>query len=83
MERFERLFGMAKPYLMVIFVQFGYAGMTILVKSALDKGMSPHVFVVYRYAVATLVIAPFAIIFDRSFHYSPPTSYFLCLHIEG
>ncbi|XP_023531408.1 WAT1-related protein At2g39510-like [Cucurbita pepo subsp. pepo] len=65
MERFERLFGMAKPYLMVIFVQFGYAGMTILVKSALDKGMSPHVFVVYRYAVATLVIAPFAIIFDR------------------
>ncbi|XP_022973899.1 WAT1-related protein At2g39510-like isoform X3 [Cucurbita maxima] len=65
MEGFGRLFELAKPYLVVVFVQFGYAGMTILAKSALDKGMSPHVFVVYRHAVATLVIAPFAIIFDR------------------
>ena len=65
MEGFDRLFGLAKPYLVVVFVQFGYAGMTILAKSALDKGMSPHVFVVYRHAVATLVIAPFALIFDR------------------
>ena len=65
MEGYGRLFELAKPYLVVVFVQFGYAGMTILAKSALDKGMSPHVFVVYRHAVATLVIAPFAIIFDR------------------
>ncbi|XP_022993516.1 WAT1-related protein At2g39510-like isoform X2 [Cucurbita maxima] len=55
----------SKPYLGVVFVQLGYAGMTILAKTALDKGMSQYVFVAYRQIVATLVFAPFAIIFDR------------------
>lgn len=66
MESFVRFMRSAKPYFGVIFVQFGYAGMTILTKSALDKGMSQHVFVAYRQVAATLVIAPFAIIFERS-----------------
>ncbi|KAA0050295.1 WAT1-related protein [Cucumis melo var. makuwa] len=65
MESFVRFMRSAKPYFGVIFVQFGYAGMTILTKSALDKGMSQHVFVAYRQVAATLVIAPFAIIFER------------------
>lgn len=55
----------AKLYLGVIFLQFGYAGMSIISKHALNKGMSQHVLVVYRHAIATLVIAPFALIFDR------------------
>lgn len=55
----------AKPFLAVILLQFGYAGMTIISKFALNKGMSPHVLVVYRHAVATIVIAPFAIVLDR------------------
>lgn len=66
MESFIRFLRSAKPYFGVIFVQFGYAGMAILTKSALDKGMSQHVFVAYRQVAATLVIAPFAIIFERS-----------------
>ncbi|XP_038892787.1 WAT1-related protein At2g39510-like [Benincasa hispida] len=65
MESFLRFLGFAKLYFGVIFVQFGYAGLTILTKSALDKGMSQYIFVVYRQIAATLVIAPFAIIFER------------------
>lgn len=69
----------AKPFLAVVFMQFGYAGMSIIAKSALNQGMSPHVLVVYRHAIATLVIAPFALVFDRS----DPTSstYNIYIHI--
>ena len=55
----------AKPFLAVVLMQFGYAGMSIISKHALNEGMSQHVLVVYRHAVATIVIAPFAFIFDR------------------
>ncbi|KAM3217351.1 WAT1-related protein [Capsicum annuum] len=60
-----KLYNTAKPFLAVIFLQFGLAGMDILTKVALNEGMSNYVFVVYRHAVATLVIAPFAIILDK------------------
>ncbi|XP_023517897.1 WAT1-related protein At2g37460-like [Cucurbita pepo subsp. pepo] len=55
----------AKPFLSVVFLQFGLAGMDILSKAALNQGMSNYVLVVYRHAVATIVIAPFALIFDK------------------
>lgn len=61
----SELFIRAKPFLAVIFLQFGLAGMDILSKAALNEGMSNYVFVVYRHAVATIVIAPFAIILDK------------------
>ncbi|XP_010554433.1 PREDICTED: WAT1-related protein At2g39510-like [Tarenaya hassleriana] len=48
-----------------MFLQFGIAGLAIIAKSALNKGMSPHVLAAYRHIVATLVIAPFAFFFDR------------------
>ncbi|KAK4783801.1 hypothetical protein SAY86_018169 [Trapa natans] len=53
------------PFLAVIFVQFGYAGLAVIAKFALDKGMNQHVFVVYRHIVATLLVAPFAFAFER------------------
>ncbi|KAJ9175677.1 hypothetical protein P3X46_014210 [Hevea brasiliensis] len=65
MESWAQFFEKAKPFLAVIFLQFGYAGLSIISKFALNKGMSQHVLVVYRHAVATIVISPFAIIFDR------------------
>ncbi|KAK6779331.1 hypothetical protein RDI58_021515 [Solanum bulbocastanum] len=65
MEAVRELYNRAKPFLAVIFLQFGLAGMDILTKVALNEGMSNYVFVVYRHAVATLVIAPFAIILDK------------------
>ncbi|CAL0310426.1 unnamed protein product [Lupinus luteus] len=58
---FERM----KPFLAVVFLQFGFAGMDVLSKAALNKGMSNYVLVVYRHVVAFIVITPFAIILDK------------------
>ncbi|KAL4591925.1 hypothetical protein LXL04_004900 [Taraxacum kok-saghyz] len=64
-EGMSEFFHKGKPYFGVFFIQFGFAGMDILSKVALNEGMSNYVFVVYRHVVATLVMAPFAILFDR------------------
>lgn len=57
--------GRLKPYLAAMFLQVGLAGMDILSKSALNQGMSNYALVVYRHAIATLVMAPFAAILDK------------------
>ena len=49
-----------KPALAMLALQFSYAGIALLSRGALLEGMSPRVFVVYRQAIATLVIAPLA-----------------------
>ncbi|XP_072960013.1 WAT1-related protein At5g07050-like [Typha angustifolia] len=54
-----------KPYIAMISLQFGYAGMNIITKVSLNHGMSHYVLVVYRHAFATLSIAPFALILER------------------
>ncbi|KAF2296006.1 hypothetical protein GH714_035642 [Hevea brasiliensis] len=54
MESWAKFFEKAKPFLAVIFLQFGYAGLSIISKFALNKGMSQHVLVVYRHAIATI-----------------------------
>lgn len=53
------------PFIAVLFLQFGYAVMDVLSKAALNKGMSNYVFVVYRHAVAFIVVTPFALYFDK------------------
>ncbi|KAL8162657.1 hypothetical protein V2J09_014146 [Rumex salicifolius] len=55
----------SKPYVAMICLQFGYAGMNILTKLSLNNGMSHYVLVVYRHAFATAVIAPFALLIER------------------
>ncbi|KAF8719390.1 hypothetical protein HU200_024100 [Digitaria exilis] len=55
----------AKPYIGMISLQFGYAGMNVLTKVSLNQGMSHYVLVVYRHAFATLSIAPFALVLER------------------
>ncbi|XP_050230769.1 WAT1-related protein At5g07050 [Mercurialis annua] len=55
----------SKPYFAMISLQFGYAGMNIITKVSLNRGMSHYVLVVYRHAIATAVIAPFALFFER------------------
>uniref|UniRef100_A0A1J3JJL4 WAT1-related protein n=1 Tax=Noccaea caerulescens TaxID=107243 RepID=A0A1J3JJL4_NOCCA len=55
----------ARPFISVVLLQVGLAGMDILSKAALNKGMSNYVLVVYRHAVATVVMAPFAFYFDK------------------
>ncbi|CAN1814528.1 WAT1-related protein At5g07050 [Linum perenne] len=55
----------SKPYFAMVALQFGYAGMNIITKVSLNHGMSHYVLVVYRHAIATAVIAPFALFFER------------------
>ncbi|KAI5575064.1 hypothetical protein POPTR_010G209200v4 [Populus trichocarpa] len=73
----------AKPFLAVVLMQFGYAGMSIISKHALNEGMSQHVLVVYRHAVATIVIAPFAFIFDRKVRPKMTLSIFFKIMLMG
>ncbi|GJV40612.1 drug/metabolite transporter [Tanacetum coccineum] len=49
----------------------GLSGMDIISKVALNEGMSNYVFVVYRHAVATVVMAPFAIVLDKYISWVP------------
>ncbi|XP_052180102.1 WAT1-related protein At5g07050-like [Diospyros lotus] len=55
----------SKPYLAMMSLQFGYAGMNIISKVSLNGGMSHYVLVVYRQIIATAVIVPFALFFER------------------
>ncbi|XP_027337870.1 WAT1-related protein At4g30420-like [Abrus precatorius] len=48
------------PTMAMLLVQFLYAGNSLVVKTVLLQGMSPRVFIVYRHAFATTVIAPIA-----------------------
>ncbi|KAL3619293.1 hypothetical protein CASFOL_036863 [Castilleja foliolosa] len=61
----SKLVKQLKPYLAVIFLQCGFAGFTIIAKFALDQGMSHYTFSVYRNVIATVVVAPFALVFER------------------
>ncbi|KAE8814086.1 Auxin-induced protein 5NG4 [Hordeum vulgare] len=54
-----------KPYLAMVLLQVGFAGMYIIAVASLKAGMSHFVLVVYRNLVATAVMTPFAIYFER------------------
>ncbi|KAM3224666.1 hypothetical protein ACQJBY_057818 [Aegilops geniculata] len=54
-----------KPYLAMVLLQVGFAGMYIVAVASLKRGMSHFVLVVYRNLVATAVMAPFALYFER------------------
>lgn len=58
-------FQISKPYIAMISLQFGYAGMNIMTKVSLNRGMNHYVLVVYRHAIATIAMAPFAFFFER------------------
>ena len=55
-----------KPYLAMVSLQFGYAGMYVISLVSLKRGMSHYILSVYRHVVATVLIAPFAIVLERS-----------------
>ncbi|XP_068329803.1 WAT1-related protein At2g39510-like [Pyrus communis] len=57
--------GMKKLLIAVILLQCGYAGQNVIARLALNQGMSHYVFLVYRMAIATVLISPFALILDR------------------
>ncbi|KAK3009452.1 hypothetical protein RJ639_014209 [Escallonia herrerae] len=75
-----QMFNRAKPYVLVIFVQVGFAGFGIIAKSALNQGMSHYTLSVYRNAIAAVVFAPFAIVLERP---RMTTSFFFKLLLLG
>ncbi|PON91448.1 Plant-drug/metabolite exporter [Trema orientale] len=74
---------LVKPFIGIITLQFGYGGMVIISKFALNKGMNQHVLVVYRNVVAAAVIAPFAIILDRNTRPKMTSSVFVKIMLLG
>ncbi|KAL4337193.1 hypothetical protein HN51_047293 [Arachis hypogaea] len=65
MESSSNWYERSKPFIAVTFLQFGFAGMDVLSKAAMNKGMSNYVLVVYRHLVAFFAIAPFALFLDK------------------
>ncbi|XVF39366.1 hypothetical protein PTKIN_Ptkin01aG0029000 [Pterospermum kingtungense] len=61
----SRVLNKAKPFLAIISLQFGYAGMYIISLVSMKHGMSSFILSTYRHVVATIVIAPFAFVLER------------------
>ncbi|KAK6158187.1 hypothetical protein DH2020_005501 [Rehmannia glutinosa] len=61
----SKLVNKLKPYIGVIFLQFGSAGFGIVAKAALNQGSSHYTFSVYRNAVAAALFIPFAFFLER------------------
>ncbi|XP_027354165.1 WAT1-related protein At4g08290-like [Abrus precatorius] len=64
---FGTSFYKAKPYLLTVGLQFGFAGAYLFSIASLNHGMNRFVFIFYRNAIAALALAPFAFIFERKF----------------
>ncbi|MBA0677193.1 hypothetical protein Goari_018612 [Gossypium aridum] len=54
-----------KPYLSMVSLQFGYAGMFIISMVSLKHGMSNFILATYRHLAATIIIAPFAFLLEK------------------
>lgn len=54
-----------KPIIMMVFIQIGYAGMTLLYKLASNDGMSLRILIAYRFLFASATVLPLALYFDR------------------
>ncbi|KAI3793365.1 hypothetical protein L1987_35983 [Smallanthus sonchifolius] len=76
-DRWSRFIDQGKLYLGVLFLQLGYAFNGVIVKSALNKGLNPCTFSVYRNVAAVIVFGPFAYYFERKMRPKMTLSVFL------
>lgn len=60
-----KVFNEIKPFISMILLQVGFAGMYVVAVASLKKGMNHFILVVYRNIFATLFMAPFALYFER------------------
>jgi drug/metabolite transporter (DMT)-like permease len=72
-----------KPYLAMVSLQFGYAGMYIITMVSFKHGMSHWVLSVYRHVVATIFMAPFALVLERKIRPKMTLPIFLRLAVLG
>ena len=61
--RFSLVLNKAKPYLAMGSLQVGFAGMYVITKFSLQHGMNHYIL---ADLVSTIVIAPFALVLERS-----------------
>ncbi|XP_021810263.1 WAT1-related protein At4g08290 [Prunus avium] len=72
-----------KPYLLVVSLQFGSAGLYIISMVTLNHGMNRFVLIVYRNAAAALFLAPFALVLERKTRPKMTISIFLHIMVLG
>ncbi|PIN11397.1 hypothetical protein CDL12_16019 [Handroanthus impetiginosus] len=65
LESMSVAFNTMKPYLAMIALQFGYAGMYIITLVSMNHGFSHWILVVYRHVVATLIVTPIAYFLEK------------------
>ncbi|XP_065046112.1 WAT1-related protein At5g64700-like [Musa acuminata AAA Group] len=68
-----------KPYVAAVLLQLTSTGYFVISKAAFDKGLSTFVFIFYRHAAASLLLAPLAVIFER--RRSPPLTVMTALKL--
>lgn len=83
MESFVKVYNRVKPFLIVILMQCGYAGMAVIGKFALNNGMSHYTLVVYRHTIAAIVISPFAMVLERKVRPRMTASVFIKILLLG
>lgn len=66
-----------KPYVAAVLLQLMSTGYFVISKAAFDKGLSTFVFIFYRHAAASLLLAPLAVIFERCIVLLPPSLFLL------
>ncbi|XVF36890.1 hypothetical protein REPUB_Repub19eG0097700 [Reevesia pubescens] len=72
-----------KPYLAMISLQFGFAGMYIISLVSLKHGMSNFILATYRHVVATIIITPFALVLERKIRPKMTLPIFLRIVVLG
>ncbi|MFQ6623004.1 hypothetical protein Gotur_001660 [Gossypium turneri] len=72
-----------KPYLSMVSLQFGYAGMFIISMVSLKHGMRNFILATYRHLAATIIIAPFAFLLERKIRPKMTLPIFLMIVILG
>ncbi|XP_062098361.1 WAT1-related protein At4g08290 [Humulus lupulus] len=81
--QYWELFHKMTPFLLMVGLQFGGAGMYITTMATLSHGMNRYVLIVYRNAIAALVLAPFALIFERKIRPKMTLPVFLQIMLLG
>ncbi|RRT34249.1 hypothetical protein BHE74_00055481 [Ensete ventricosum] len=54
-----------KPHIAAVIIQLTYTGYFVISKAAFDEGLSTFVFIFYRQAAASVLLAPLAFVFER------------------
>uniref|UniRef100_A0A9I9CT93 WAT1-related protein n=2 Tax=Cucumis melo TaxID=3656 RepID=A0A9I9CT93_CUCME len=61
-KRKEKKMGSNKPYIVAVFIQITFAGMSLMSKAAFAAGMNTYIFLFYRQAAGSIILVPLTLI---------------------